>query len=433
MNKSSNTILSKISSVEFLTDAWMKLNKSNLDSHGISDESIRSFLKDRESKILSISEKLRSNKYKFHLYRPVLIPKKDGTYRPLQIPEIEDRIVFKALAIEIETQFKDILDKSAGISFAYQKKLGIRNAIEAIQKHYTNGNCFVFESDLINFFTSVNKEVLLSKIITHLSDDSINELLINGMNMTIGDMSHIHKDKRQYFDDISKGIPQGNPLSPLFANIYLQPFDEYLQSKNYNLVRYADDFVILCPTLEICQKAYNDCCEILKHSNINLSIHPLNQANKKGKIKTRITNLNKEHITFLSITFDGKNIYPSRDNVDLFKTKVRDACYEEKSITVNSVLSKIANKLDGWISAFYYTDVNRYAKEIDYYINRELFLILRKFDWKLSKNTLGKIPKIYKTDNNQSTQCLSNKQRLSSGIPLCRTLIKQKRETEKLK
>lgn len=124
------SLLNKISSIESLTKAWGKLNKSNEDSHGLSDESIKTFEKDRDDRIQSISRKLREGKYKLSPYRPVLIPKRDGTGRPLQIPEIQDRLVFKAIALELESIFHEKLKASEGISFAYQKDIGIRQAIE---------------------------------------------------------------------------------------------------------------------------------------------------------------------------------------------------------------------------------------------------------------------------------------------------------------
>lgn len=105
------SLLEKISSAENLRNAWKKLNKLNKESHGLSGESISTFETNLEDKILSISNQLRNNTYKFSSYRPVLIQKSNGKYRPLQIPEISDRLVLKAIAIELEEQFFDLLKK----------------------------------------------------------------------------------------------------------------------------------------------------------------------------------------------------------------------------------------------------------------------------------------------------------------------------------
>ena len=195
-----NSLLYKISSVDYLTKAWLKLNKTNELSHGLSDESIKTFDKDKEDKIQSISRKLREEKYHFSPYRPVLIPKRDGTERPLQIPEIQDRLVFKALALELEEIFNDTLKLSEGISFAYQKNIGIRQAIEKIKNHYQAGNTYVFESDLVDFFTSVDKELLLrDRILPKLPDTSINQLLIDGLSQNIGKIEKLIPESKQHY------------------------------------------------------------------------------------------------------------------------------------------------------------------------------------------------------------------------------------------
>ena len=123
-------LLNKISSVESLRLAWAKLEKFNKESHGLTGETIAEFELNKEDKILSISKRLQEGTYQFSPYRAVLIPKSKGKFRPLQIPEVSDRVVIKAIAIELEEHFKELLEKSRGLSFAYQKGLGVKEAVE---------------------------------------------------------------------------------------------------------------------------------------------------------------------------------------------------------------------------------------------------------------------------------------------------------------
>jgi len=116
-----NTLLFKISSKDNLRTTWGKLNKANKSSYGLDNISIQDFESNLEDKISSISDKLRSNKYIFSKNRAILIPKPNGKFRPLQVPVISDRLVLKAIAIELEEQFEELISKSKGISFAYQK------------------------------------------------------------------------------------------------------------------------------------------------------------------------------------------------------------------------------------------------------------------------------------------------------------------------
>lgn len=421
------TLLEKISSVDNLYKVWGTLRKRK-SSHGLTDEeTIETFQKNLDSRIKSISLQLREHSYKFSSYRPVLIPKDNGGYRPLQIPEISDRLVLKALAIEIEEHFKDILDENRDVSFAYQTNLGIKDAVYKILSHKNGGNNYILEADLINFYGNVNKNALIDLVLQKLPDNSLNNLIISALNQTVGELDkRIDKDKHDYFYGINDGIPQGNSLSPLLSNIYLAPFDKCMKEKGYSLVRYADDFVILCSTEEKCNEAYLECQDILGENKLNLPMHKLNIADK-GKIKTQILNIESTSLSFLSITFDKNSFYPSRKNVEELKEKLFKEVFKAGKTDVHFIITKVKNKLDGWISAFHYTDVDRYSKEIDVFIDRQLYRSLRDLGWRLTTSSLGRVPKKFRIQG-ESPYCLSKDQRKSSGIPFCDKLIEAKRK-----
>ncbi len=422
-------LLNKISSIESLRLAWAKLEKFNKESHGLTGETIAEFELNKEDKILSISKRLQEGTYQFSPYRAVLIPKSKGKFRPLQIPEVSDRVVIKAIAIELEEHFKELLEKSRGLSFAYQKGLGVKEAVEKINEYCQNGYSYVLEADLINFFGTVDKDSLLNDVVfKRLSDTTINTLIQQALNQNIGNLDSFNVEQKKYFENIDKGIPQGNALSPLLSNIFLSPFDLRLKDKGFRLVRYADDFVIMCASEKECEEAYIECCTVLEE--LNLNIHKLEEGGK-----TRIVNFNKhDTMDFLSVTFDGNVFYPSFANVERLKSKIRDVCNGKDKYCVSTLLIKIKNKLDGWVSAFYYTDIQRYSSEIDAFINRQLYLSLAKMGWKFTASSLGKLPHKFR-HKNESPKCLSFLQRKNSGIPLCMELVNAKitelKKTEK--
>ena len=413
-------LLNKISSVESLRLAWAKLEKFNKESHGLTGETIAEFELNKEDKILSISKRLQEGTYQFSPYRAVLIPKSKGKFRPLQIPEVSDRVVIKAIAIELEEHFKELLEKSRGLSFAYQKGLGVKEAVEKINEYCQNGYSYVLEADLINFFGTVDKDSLLNDVVfKRLSDTTINTLIQQALNQSIGNLDSFNVEQKKYFENIDKGIPQGNALSPLLSNIFLSPFDLRLKDKGFKLVRYADDFVIMCTSEKECEEAYIECCTVLEE--LNLNIHKLEEGGK-----TRIVNFNKhDTMDFLSVTFDGNVFYPSFANVERLKSKIRDVCNGKDKYCVSTLLIKIKNKLDGWVSAFYYTDIQSYSSEIDAFINRQLYLSLAKMDWKFTASSLGKLPHKFR-HKNESPKCLSFLQRKNSGIPFCMELVNAK-------
>lgn len=413
-------LLNKISSVESLRLAWAKLEKFNKESHGLTGETIAEFELNKEDKILSISKRLQEGTYQFSPYRAVLIPKSKGKFRPLQIPEVSDRVVIKAIAIELEEHFKELLEKSRGLSFAYQKGLGVKEAVEKINEYCQNGYSYVLEADLINFFGTVDKDSLLNDVVfKRLSDTTINTLIQQALNQSIGNLDSFNVEQKKYFENIDKGIPQGNALSPLLSNIFLSPFDLRLKDKGFKLVRYADDFVIMCTSEKECEEAYIECCTVLEE--LNLNIHKLEEGGK-----TRIVNFNKhDTMDFLSVTFDGNVFYPSFANVERLKSKIRDVCNGKDKYCVSTLLIKIKNKLDGWVSAFYYTDIQRYSSEIDAFINRQLYLSLAKMGWKFTASSLGKLPHKFR-HKNESPKCFSFLQRKNSGIPFCMELVNAK-------
>ncbi|MCP1301200.1 reverse transcriptase domain-containing protein [Chryseobacterium sp. S0630] len=425
--KTNKTLLKKISKPKALKNAWDRLTKFNKDSHGLSGETIERFSQNLDDKILSISKKLKNNSYLFSQTRGVLISKKNkNSFRPLQIPEISDRIVIKAIAIELEAIFKYILMQSNGYSFAYQKDTGVKDAMLKVEEYYNLGNKYVLEADLVNFFGTVNKnELLEKKIYPNLPDNSINSLINDALNQKIGNLSDFKPEEKVYFNGIENGIPQGNALSPLFSNIYFSDFDQKIIADNYNLIRYADDFVILSNTKRECKEAYQKCKTYLE--NLNLEIHSLEKNDK-----TKITDISKDGFTFLSVTFDGKSLYPSIDNFKKLEDKIWELNKGKIELNLFNFLEKIKNKQDGWVSAFIYTDLNRYSARLDNIINRVLYIKLERIDWKLMKSRLDKLPKDYRS-RTMSPYCLNQRQRSNSGIPLTSFLISEKIQKIKAK
>lgn len=420
MKKKTPTLLQIISDKEALNNAWNKLEKYNKDSHGLSGETIESFGQNLNDKISSISEKLKQGKYKFRPTRGVLIAKKGkNKFRPLQIPEISDRVVIKAIAILLDIIFSETLNKSNGYSFAYQKSIGVKDALMKIREHYNNGNKFALEADLVNFFGTVNKKELLeNQIFPFLADTSINDLILDSLNQRVGNMTDFDEVRIKFFDNVHKGIPQGNALSPLLSNIYLSEFDQKLIKDKLCLVRYADDFVILARTEEECDLAYWKSKKYLME--LKLEVHPLGQSDK-----TKITDINKDTLTFLSVTFDGNYLYPSLENVENFVEKIWELLKGNVDFNLLEFVTKIKNKHEGWISAFIYTDIKRYSEKLDYTINRVLYMKLEKIDWKLKEQKLGKLPKEFRSKQS-SAFCISKIQRLHCGIPFTNHLVDNK-------
>jgi RNA-directed DNA polymerase len=416
------TLFQELCSVHHLFLAWKYLNKTNEASFGLSGESLGDFGINIDANIEILSQQLKSGNFRFSPTRPYLILKDNGKFRPLQIPEVRDRLVLKAIALLLDRELKVLLSVGAGVSFAYQKHLGIKDALTKVKKLYDEGNPFIYEADIIDFFGTVNRDTLLQHVFAKLPDSSLNKLIHNAISQKVGGLDQIEEQNRYLFDD-KGGIPQGNALSPLFSNIYLSPFDQKMKDLGHHLVRYADDFVVMSPSFENATKAYNESSAFLKEE-LGLQVHPLSGDETS---KTRIVDPKKELFSFLSVSFDGLHLYPSEKSKDKFLKNILSLCGSNDKLNVISLLTKIRNSHDGWISTYVFTDVTRYFEEIDCLIDAGIYKYLRICGWKFQKTTLGKLPKKYRKIGRkyfQSGECLSVEQRKSSGILLSEDIYK---------
>ncbi|MCY1719225.1 reverse transcriptase domain-containing protein [Prolixibacteraceae bacterium Z1-6] len=363
--KTNETLLDLLSSNNFLYDAWNQLKKEDETSHGLSGITIEQFKKDLNNNIDNISKSLKNKTYRFSPTRAAIIKKDNGKYRPLQIPEIADRVVLKAISCLLSNELQIFLQKSEDISFAYQKGKGVREAVLKMKSTYKKGDV-ILKADIINFFEEVKKDDLLNKqIFPNLKDDSINKLIKNSISQKLGGLRRIKREYRVLFKNAKSGIPQGNPLSPLLSNIYLSDFDLYIKNQGYTIIRYADDFIVIFNSEKEAKEGYKK-IRIYLNEKFSLNIHPLDSKNDK----TKIINPEKSEISFLSIKFDGINIYPSKDTIGILKNRIRKII---KTGELNSQLfTDIYKEIKKWIAIYSYLDIDRYFSDIDNYLISQL-------------------------------------------------------------
>ncbi len=373
-----NTLLDKISSIDALRNAWVQLNKENEDSRGLSGITIRDFSNSLESNLRQLSEDIKNGSFKFMPTRAAIIKKDNGKFRPLQIPEVRDRVVLKSLAILLEEELKDILSISEGVSYAYQKGKGVREAVLTMKSEFQNGGKVILKADIINFFEEVNKDKLLEQFVyPTISDKSVKYLINGAMNQKLKGLNRIKKEYRNLFKNAGIGIPQGNPLSPLLSNVYLTDFDSYLKDLGYSLIRYADDFIVIFNSEKQALEGYKKICTFLDE-RFKLKIHPLNEGNGK----TQIINPQEKEVSFLSIRFDGINIYPSKDSLGILKGRIRSIV--KKGELNNQMFDEIYGTIEKWIAIYSYLDIERYFKTVDSFLITQL---VKKFGKKYYKTT----------------------------------------------
>jgi len=394
------TLLEKIGSIKSLNNAWTLLNKENEYSHGLSGVTIKQFRKDIKENISKLSLSLLKDKFEFSPTRAAFRKKDNGDLRPLQIPEIKDRVVLKAIALQMEKEFDEVLNKSEGISFAYQKGKGVREAVIQMKIEYDKGNSFILKADIIKFFEKIDKYKLINSIVLpNLSDNSIDKLISSALRQKLGGLNRINRKYRKIFDTSGKGIPQGNPLSPLLSNIYLIDFDVFTKQHGMSMIRYSDDFVVLFKSEEEAINGYHKIHSFLKEK-YELEIHPIEEKNVNAK--TQIINPQKSELYFLSVKFDGKKLYPGRDKVGILKSKITKTIKGNRSN--QKLIEELNNTIDKWVAIHSYLDIDRYFDKIDIFVQSQLKKHVKKGDFApMSVHDLAKRRRLCQMNKNKSS------------------------------
>lgn len=389
-------LLGKIATRKNLELAWLDISRlARPLSHGMSEQTIEEFRKNYKENLEIIRNQLLSGEYRFGQLRATTIKKKNGKKRPLKIADIRDRVVQRALARVLEKYLEKSFDLNNPASHAYLRKKGVQSAIKEMLKNHQDGCGVILEADIIDFFGTVNVNKLLDELVfPNLPDDTLNSLIKSAFEMEIGNRANLPEEDWELFPESAAGLPQGGYLSPLFSNVYLSTFDCKMLDAHFRLIRYADDFIVLCKSLEEAEDAYKMTRDILE-TELGLELHERNDANKKAK--TRIVRITQTPIKFLGIQFDGLRIWPDPEKRRLFSNKLSGL--HKRSRTVRELLTSAAHLMEGWIAAYGFSDLRDVdVKTLDDEINKVLWKNLNSFEWKLTPKHL------------------SNKQRLNSGV-----------------
>ncbi|HLE26242.1 MAG TPA: group II intron reverse transcriptase/maturase [Thermodesulfobacteriota bacterium] len=350
------SLIDKVYKLATLKQAWQNA-KANKGAAGIDQITIDRFSRNASKYLEEIATEITQGRFKPSQIRRTYIPKSNGKKRPLGIPTVKDRIVQGAIKMVLEPIWeREFLDTSHG----FRPKRGAYGAIQEVSRHIGEGYTFVVDADIEGYYDNIPQDRLMQIVATKIADVRILRL-VEGF-LTAG----IVEEMKEWIP--TKGTPQGSVLSPLLANIYLHPLDVLMKQRGYRMVRYADDFMILCKSEQEAQKAKEEVQQWMTENGLKLH---------QGK--TRICNcaIEGQGFDFLGFRFDQKYKFVRKSSKEKLKEKIREKTKRTAGKRVSEVIKSLNKILIGWFNYFKIAQ-GKIHRETDQFIRRRLRAILRK-------------------------------------------------------
>lgn len=336
--------------------AAFKAVAANRGAAGVDHVSIEHYAETLDANLTRLSEALRTGTYRPQAIRRHYIPKPGSQEkRPLGIPTIQDRVVQTALRMVLEPIFeRDFAHQSYG----FRPNLGCKDALRRVDGLLKAGDVHVVDADLKSYFDTIPKDRLLALVAGKVADRRILALVQSFLEQSV------LEEAREWVPD--QGTPQGAVISPLLSNIYLDPLDHLMAGQGFEMVRYADDFVVLCRSPEDAAAAL----AVVKDwtASAGLTLHP---------VKTRLVDARTEGFDFLGYHFEAGQKWPREKSLTKFKDAVRAKTRRTTGRSLAMVIDSLNPTLRGWFEYFKHSREKTFGT-LDGWIRRRLRSLLRK-------------------------------------------------------
>lgn len=351
------SLIDKVWKMENLQSAMQQVVR-NKGGAGVDGRNGEAYLKISPQRLPKLQEQLKQGEYHPKPVKRVWIPKLGSKeLRPLGIPTVEDRVVQTALRNVIEPIFEHTF---AEHSYGFRPGRGAKDALRRVDQLLKAGYHWVVDADLKGYFDSIPQDKMMEALGVQIADGAVLDLI--GQMLRQGVM-----ESGKGWTPTETGTPQGAVISPLLANIYLNPLDHRMAAQGRQMVRYADDFVILCQSQQEAQEVLEQLRQWTQAAG--LTLHPS---------KTRIVEASqKGGFDFLGYHFERGYRWPRKKSLDKFKEAIREKTRRARPGSLRDIVREINRSTKGWFGYFKHSQ-NTVFKPLDGWIRQRLRRLLRR-------------------------------------------------------
>ena len=349
------SLIDKVAAPENLFAAYVTVAEHK-GAAGVDHVTVEDFGKGLAERLDRLETTLRDGRYRPQEVRRVWIPKPGSREeRPLGIPTVRDRVVQTALLHVLEPIFER---EFAEHSYGFRPNRGCKDALRRVATLLERGYRYVVDADLRSYFDTIPQARLRSRVAERVSDGRVLDLVDLFLQQGVLDgLAHWRP---------TTGTPQGAVISPLLSNIYLNPLDHEMAGQGYEMVRYADDFVVLCRTPAQAEAALERVRQWVETNG--LSLHPE---------KTRIADAEGVGFAFLGYHFRAGQRWPRKKSQDKLKAVLREKTRRTDGRSLPAIIVDINRTLRGWYA--YFKHAHRYTfGALDSWLRMRLRSLLRK-------------------------------------------------------
>jgi RNA-directed DNA polymerase len=349
------SLIDKVHSERTLLAAFSQV-AANKGAAGVDRVTVTMFDDHREENLRTLGEDLRTGRYWPQQIRRHYIPKPGSKeLRPLGIPTVRDRVVQTALLNVLEPIFEHDF---AEHSYGFRPHRGCKDALRRVGELLEKGHTYIVDADLKSYFDTIPHDRLLALVAQKVSDGRVLSLIEGFLKQGILD------GLREWTPE--EGSPQGGCISPLLSNIYLNPLDHLMAQQGFEMVRYADDFVIMCRSPEEAARALAVVQEWTAEADLRL--HPE---------KTKIVDAKATGFDFLGYRFERGRRSPRTKSLTKFKDGIRAETRRTSGKSLKMIIATINPKLRGWFEYFKHSRHYMF-NDLDGWIRMRLRSLLRK-------------------------------------------------------